>query len=75
MSQQPAPSSRLTDRLDAIPDACRSILAALDRQACRGGGPVTLTLDVGPDGALRGIEVTARFEPRLDKACDTLATG
>ena len=60
---QPSPASRLADRLDAIPDACRDILAALDRQAARGGGRVTITFDVGPDGRL-AVELTKRYEPR-----------
>lgn len=59
----PTPAERLAERLEAIPDACRSILAALDRQAAKGGGRVTLALDVGGDGRLRGIELEVRFEP------------
>lgn len=59
---QPSPAVRLTERLESIPDACRSILAGLDRQAARGGGRVTLALDVGADGTLRAVELEVRFE-------------
>lgn len=60
---QPSPAERLSARLDAIPDACRSVLAACDRHAAKGGWRVVLALDVGADGRLRGIELEVRFEP------------
>lgn len=59
----PGPAERLACRLEDIPDACRSVLAAWDRHATKGGGKVSLTLDVGADGRLRGIELEVRFEP------------
>lgn len=53
----PAPDERLRARLAHLPDACRDLLAALDRQAARGGGEVMLRLDVTPSGEVWRLEL------------------
>ncbi len=51
---QPSPDERLRELLSPLPDLCRDIVAALERARLRGGGEVSVTLRVEPDGQLRG---------------------
>ena len=60
----PPPDERLRERLSLLPDACRFMLAALDREAARGGGEVQVRLSVGRDGQLYRLECAAVFERR-----------
>lgn len=57
----PTPEERLRDRLAHIPRACRNVLAALDREAARGGGEVQLWLHVDKDGKLEAVELMTRY--------------
>lgn len=57
---QPSPDERLAARLAHLPDACRAVLAAIDRQASRGGGDVRVTLHVGR-GGVEALELVERF--------------
>ncbi len=65
---QPSPDERLRERLAHLPDACRALLAALERQAARGGGEVTARFHVTRDGALEAVELPARYERRAEGA-------
>ncbi len=58
---QPSPDERLRQRLAHLPDACRALLAALERQAARGGGDVEVAFEVTMDGEIEGLRVTTRF--------------
>ena len=58
---QPSPDERLRERLAHLPDACRALLAALERAQLRGGGPVVVRLDVGGTGRIRGVVVETEF--------------
>lgn len=58
---QPGPNERLCERLAHLPAACRALLAAIDRQAARGGGDVRVTLHVARDGQLEEMELTTRY--------------
>ncbi len=60
----PTPDERVRERLAPLPDGCRALLAALDRAQLRGGGPVTVRLEVGATGRLRRIVVEAEFTER-----------
>ncbi|MGE5747305.1 MAG: hypothetical protein ACM33U_08590 [Solirubrobacterales bacterium] len=57
---QPSPDERLRERLAHLPDACRALLAALDRAKLRGGGPVPVRLEVDGIGRVRCLEVEER---------------
>ena len=61
----PGPDERLRERLATLPDACRFLLAALDREAARGGGEVQVRLSVGRDGQLYRLECATVFERRI----------
>lgn len=62
----PGPAVRLADRLaDLPPDACREILARLDRALVAGGGDVLIRLIVEPDGQV-DVELPHRYSRRLD---------
>jgi len=61
----PSPDERLRERLAHLPDACRALLAAMERQAARGGGEVTLRLHVARDGELERIELGTVYERRM----------
>jgi hypothetical protein len=61
----PSPDERLRERLAHLPDACRALLAAMERQAARGGGEVTLRLHVTRDGEIESVELPARYERAL----------
>lgn len=61
----PSPTDRLAKYLEHLPDACRAVLAALDRARARGGGEVTIRLEVGRDG-VDAIELPARYQRRRD---------
>jgi hypothetical protein len=58
---QPTPDERLRDRLAHLPAACRALLAAIERQAARGGGDVAVRLHVARDGQVEAIELTTRY--------------
>lgn len=64
---QSRPDERLRERLAHLPDACRAILAALDRQAARGGGEVMLRLDVTRGGEIVRVELPHVYERPLDR--------
>ena len=63
-----SPEERLRDRLAHVPDACRALLAAMDRQAGRGGGEVQVRLHVGRDGQLEAVELATVYERRMQGA-------
>ena len=66
---QPSPASRLAERLGELPSAgLRAWLAALDEQAARGGGEILVTLQVGRCGQVQAIEVSVRYERRVESA-------
>ena len=65
----PTPSARLAERLAHLPDACRALLAALERQAARGGGEVELRLVVSSCGEVVRVEVPLVFERRGIDSC------
>jgi hypothetical protein len=55
---RPTPDERLRERLATLPDGCRALLEAIERQQVRGGGEVIARFVVRPDGELLlGIEV------------------
>lgn len=59
---QPSPAERLAARLDQFPNACRDVLAELDRARLQGGGVVILRLEVGPGGDVQpSIELVRRY--------------
>ena len=67
---QPSPDERLRERLAHLPDACRTLLAALERARLRGGGEVTARFEVSGTGRIGGIVVEARFtEHGVDLGC------
>lgn len=47
---QPSPDERLRELLAPLPDLCRAIVAAVERQQRRGGGEVPVVLRIGPGG-------------------------
>lgn len=59
----PSPADRLAEYLSHLPDACRAVLSALERAQARGGGEVTIRLEVGRHG-VEAIELPARFQRR-----------
>lgn len=59
----PGPDERLRERLAHLPDACRALLAALDRQAARGGGDVAVHIHVEESGVVGAVTVPTRYEP------------
>lgn len=61
---QPGPDARLLAHLAHLPDACRAILSALERQAARGGGEVVARLQVTQQGEVEAVEVSARYGRR-----------
>jgi len=61
---QPSPDERLRERLAHLPDACRALLAAVERRASQGGGDVAVVLHVGRDGELWGLSVPVQYERR-----------
>jgi len=61
---QPGPDERLRVRLAHLPDACRALLAAVERRASQGGGDVAVVLHVGRDGDLWGLSVPVQYERR-----------
>jgi hypothetical protein len=61
---QPTPDERLRERLAHLPDACRALLAALDRQQLRGGGAVDVRLEVGATGGVVAVVLETRYEGR-----------
>ena len=61
----PTPSERLASRLEHLPDACRALLAALERAQLRGGGDVAVTFVVGAAGQV-AVEVPVRYERRSE---------
>lgn len=61
---QPTPDERLRERLAHLPDACRALLAALDRRATRGGGDVAVILHVTDEGEVWGLSVPVQYERR-----------
>jgi len=61
---QPGPDERLREVMAALPDLCRAIVAAVERQQRRGGGVVPVVLHVGP-GGLEGGDVTVGYERRI----------
>jgi hypothetical protein len=66
----PSPDERLRDLVAPLPDGCRALLAAVDRQRLRGGGRVTVRFEVGATGRLRCIVVEAEFTERgVDLGC------
>lgn len=62
---QPSPDERLRERLAHLPDACRALLAAVERQAARGGGEVQVRLHIARDGEIEAVELPARYERAL----------
>ena len=62
----PSPSERLASRLEHLPDACRALLAALERAQLRGGGEVEITFVVGASGHVKGLVVPVRYERRSE---------
>jgi hypothetical protein len=58
------PDERLRARLAHLPDACRALLAALERAQIRGGGPVTVRFEVTATGRIAGVVVEAWFAER-----------
>ncbi len=68
----PRPTARLVERLRHVEDGVRALLAALDRAALRGGGPVVVTLEAGPCGEVLAVEVAARYERRPDEPLTTV---
>lgn len=56
----PTLADRLAARLVAMPDACRALLAALDRAEARGGGEVLVRIEVGPAG-VEAMELSTRY--------------
>lgn len=68
----PGPDERLRERLAHLPDACRALLAALDRQASRGGGEVPARFIVGTDGEIERVEIAAVYERTVSRpTCST----
>lgn len=61
---QPSPDERLRELLAPLPDLCRAIVAAVERQQRRGGGEVPVTFHVGP-GGLEAGEVLVTYERRI----------
>lgn len=61
---QPGPDERLRQRLAHLPDACRALVAALERQATRGGGDIVVRLQVGREGDVETVEVATVYERR-----------
>lgn len=59
----PSPAERLFERLEAVPDACRAIEAAICRARLRGGGEVLVRFIVAREQAHDKVEVPALFEP------------
>jgi hypothetical protein len=57
----PTLADRLAARLAELPDACRALLAALDRAQSRGGGDVTVRIEVGTAG-VQAVELPTRYE-------------
>lgn len=62
---QPSPAERLCARLEHVPDACREILARLERARAGGGGDVLARLIVDAEGNLE-IELPYRYSRRVD---------
>ena len=61
MSQH-APADRLGRALSCVPDACREILAWLDRcRLRRKGGRLVLILEADEGGRVEALEVPKRF--------------
>jgi len=60
----PSPDERLRERLAHLPDACRALLAAVDRRASHGGGDVHVTLHVTREGEVWSISVPVWYERR-----------
>jgi hypothetical protein len=58
-----SPDERLRERLAHLPDACRALLAALDRESARGGGEVELRLVVSGSGEIVRAVLLHAFEP------------
>ena len=56
----PTLADRVAARLVELPDACRALLAALDRAQSRGGGEVLVRIEVGPVG-VEALEVSTRY--------------
>jgi hypothetical protein len=56
----PGPDERLRELLSPLPDLCRAIVAAVERQQRLGGGEVPILLQVGPQGLEGGI-VSIRY--------------
>ena len=61
---QPSPDARLAEVLAPLPDLCRAILAAVERQQRKGGGEVPVLLIVGPEGLVEG-RVAVSYERRI----------
>ena len=61
---QPSPDERLRERLAHLPDACRALLAAMDRRAEDGGGDVPIVLHVTREGEVWSLSVPVRYKRR-----------
>jgi hypothetical protein len=61
---QPSPDERLRERLAHLPDACRALLAAVDRRAEQGGGDVAVVLHVNREGDVWGLSVPVQYKRR-----------
>ncbi len=62
----PTPDERLRERLAHLPDACRALLAELDRAKFRGGAPVTVRFVVGGTGRITGLVIETEFPERVE---------
>ena len=60
----PTIADRLAERLEHLPDACRALLAALDRAKVRGGGDVVVRIEVGVGGEVDAVELPVRYVRR-----------
>jgi hypothetical protein len=49
----------------ALPDLCRAIVAAVEREQRKGGGEVPVLLIVGPDGLHEG-RVEVSYQRRIE---------
>jgi hypothetical protein len=56
----PSPDERLRERLAHLPDACRAILAAIDRARLRGEREVPIRFEVDRHGRIRRVIVHDR---------------
>lgn len=59
----PSPAARLAERLEHLPDACREILAQLDRAQAAGGGDALVRLIVDAEGNVE-VELPRRYSRR-----------